>query len=263
MSQVIFYATDWYLSGGYGSYRDLFELVSLAGYPVKPLSQIDRMSDDIHIVTPVNGEWNMWPKRYTKGRLILLQLEWNIDGQHHVPECVDETWCADKHHAELHGYRYVPLGSDDRLNILTHNGLDKPYDVSQFAYQTARRQIVTQQLIQEGLRLTPNENLWGMERSTKLSQSKLCVHVHQTEGGRGVAPLRWCLAAAHHLPILTEAVDNPGIFTPGKMIQADYGSVAKMAANVIREGFCEEFAGALHDLLCRELTFKKSIERAL
>ena len=50
MGDIIFCATDYYLQGGYVSYKDFFRLAKLAGYPVIPLSQLDPQSDNTYIV---------------------------------------------------------------------------------------------------------------------------------------------------------------------------------------------------------------------
>jgi len=262
MGSVIFCKTR-YQDIGYVSYNDLWRMVDLAGYKTIYIDETPQYDnkDVTFIVSPVNGEWQHWPKGYLQGRLILYQLEWNTDGQHNTPECVDEVWCADKHHAEVNGFRYVPMGGDARLNETPNEPIHKLYDVALLSYQTARRVVITEQLKANGLTLAPNSGLHGWARSMVLNQSTLMLHTHQTEQGNGVAPLRWCIAAAHQLPLITETVPDRGIFGYSYMMQADYGYLASFTRGVLMDKrLLFDYALALHELLCRDYTFRKAVD---
>ena len=264
MSQVIFCKTR-YQDIGYHSYNDLWQMVVLAGYPLIYVDQIPEhdSADTTFIITPVNGEWNTWGKGLIHGRVILWQLEWNWDGEHNIPACVDEVWNSDKAHAEKSGFRYVPMGGDERLNEFELPNYDTPqsYDVAQISYQTHRRQIITEQLKANGLTLAPISGLWGSARSLVLRQSSLMLHVHQREDTVGVAPLRWCLAAAHHLPLVTEMVPDRGVFGYSMMVQAEYGFLAAFTANMLKDKrLLRDYAEALHGFLCVDYTFRKSVD---
>lgn len=266
MSNDVIFCQTRYQDIGYASYRDYWKLVRLAGYPIIYVDEIPRYDakDKTFIICPVNGEWNTWPKGFTQGRLILYQLEWNIDGQHNTPACVSEVWNADKAHAEANGFRYVPMGSDEGL---CEEGWKSRYlsgknDVIQISYQTPRRQVITRQLSELGLSIAPNENLWGILRSVQLMNSEVMVHTHQTEQTNGVAPLRWCLAAAHHLPLISEIIPDRGIFGFTHMMQADYAHLAKFTKQVLEDKrLLADYAAALHGLLCVDYTFKRAIEK--
>jgi len=248
----------------YGSYVDFFRLAELSGYPIIFVDEMLKhdSKDTIFIISPVNGEWNMRPKWYTEGKVILFQLEWNWDGEHNTPACVDEVWNSDKAHAERNGFKYVAMGSHIALNQMDINIDYKPiYDVAQISYQTHRRQIITQQLQQQGIRLAPNSGLWKSERSTALMQSRVMLHIHQREDTKGIAPLRWCLAAAHGLPLITETVPDYGIFDDRYMMQARYETIASFTADHVKQPrILQEYSEALHQLLCEEWTFKRSVE---
>lgn len=267
MGDVIFCATDFYLNGGYRSYADFFRLVELSGYPVIPLSQLDPAdSTKTYIVTPLNDEWMKgWPG--AKARVIHYEMEWRWDWRADVdePPGVKEVWAADKWFAQSIGARYVPMGSHEGLNEQYPFSVGKVYDVAQVSYQVPRRQQLTHQLQNEGLLIAQNENLWGAHRSHVLQQSKVMLHVHQHDNAPGVAPLRWCLAAAHKLPIITETVHDRGIFGHTFMMQSSYDFLARFTALSIRDhaNRLNDYALALHNLLCQELTFRKSIEAAL
>lgn len=267
MSDVVFVATQFYLDGGYRSYVDFFRLVELAGYPVIPLSQMDVMdASKTYIITPLNEEWMYgWPK--VKARIIHWELEWRWDWRADVsePPGVAEVWASDKLYATQIGAKYVPMGSHPDLNVFNHEPVEKIYDVAQVSYQVGRRQHVTAQLLKEGLVLAQNEGLWGVERSAVLRQSRVMVHVHQHETAPGVAPLRWCLAAAHQLPIISEHIPDRGIFGYSHMLMSSYNFLPQFTAMTIRDSYhrLNDFGMALHNLLCRELTFLRSVEAAL
>lgn len=261
MSNIIFVRTR----HEYGSYVDFFRLAELSGYPIIYVDEMLKYDskDTIFIISPVNGEWNERVKWFTEGRVILWQLEWNWDGEHNTPACVDEVWNSDKAHAEKNGFKYVAMGSHKGLNesINWNKGLPLPYDIAQISYQTPRRQVVTQQLQQQGLTLAPNSGLWKSARSTALMQSKVVIHIHQRDDTKGVAPLRWCLAAAHGLPLITESVPDYGIFDYRYMMQARYETIASFTSEIVKEWrILQDYGAALHRLLCEEYTFRKAVE---
>lgn len=267
-SDVQFVATQFYLDGGYRSYVDFFRLAELAGYPVIPLSQMDAQdATKTYIITPLNDEWlKGWPD--AKARIIHWELEWRWDWRADVnePPGVAEVWASDAWFAQQIGAKYVPMGSDDRLNPLHEyfDNIDRIDDVALLSYQTPRRQHITQQLYNEGLKISAIENSWGNGRSTDLMGSKLMVHVHQHDNAPGIAPLRWCLAAAHRLPLITETVKDRGIFGYTYLLQARYDFLARFVTLCLRDGHkLDDYAAALHDLLCRDMTFRKSVEAAL
>lgn len=260
MSNIVFVRTR----HNYGSYVDFFRLAELSGYPI---IYVDEMlqhdsKDTTFIISPVNGEWNERPKGYTQGKVILWQLEWNWDGEHNTPACVDEVWNSDKDHAERNGFKYVAMGSHKGLNTQSaYSWKTKAYDVSMISYQTHRRQIITSQLNNHRLSLSSNSALWGDARSVVLLGSKLMLHIHQRDDTKGIAPLRWCLAAAHGLPLITETVPDYGIFDYRYMMQARYESIATFTASAIQDAnMLSDYAASLHRLLCEEWTFKRSVE---
>lgn len=261
-NDVIFCATDYYLNGGYASYGDLYRLIELAGYPIIPLSELDPQSDNVYIVTPLNDEWLAgWQQ--PKARIIHLEMEWRVDWRADVdtPPGIAETWACDRAYAERIGARYVPLGGHGGLKVWT-NTIPKTLDVSLLSYQTGRRQVITNELKSMGLRVAPPENVWGRDRSIALCASEVMLHVHQTEQTAGVAPLRWCLAAAHHLPLISETVPDRGIFGYTHMMTSDYAHLAKFTKQMLEDKrLLADYAAALHGLLCVDYTFRKSIEK--
>lgn len=244
---------------GYQSYLDLWHMVDWAGYQTIYVDEIDPQSDNTYIFTPMNGEcangWNA-----PKAQIILWQMEWQLTDEHNAPNGVSRVWCSDAAFAKRNKYEYVPMGGDILLNETADTSY-KLYDVALLSYQTPRRQIVTQQLQDSGLTIAPNIGLQGWVRSMVLNQSSMMVHTHQTETGKGIAPLRWCLAAAHHLPLITETIPDRGMFEYKHMIQSSYDLLAPVAKGVLMDKrLLRDCADALYQLLCCEWTFKRSVE---
>lgn len=263
MGEIIFCATDFYLNGGYASYRDLYKLIELSGYKTIPLSELDPQSDNTYIVTPLNDEWLQgW--NTPRARIIHLEMEWRTDWRASVnePQGVAEVWAIDKWYADQIGARYVPIGSDDRLNGLgTEYPATKSFDVAIMSYQTHRRQVITAQLENLGLRLAPISGLWGRQRSDALLRSWCMCHTHQNDNMPGIASLRWAIAAAHRLPMITETVNDRGIFTHSYMTQASYPYLAAFTRDQLKDKHkLQDYGEALHGLLCRDMTFRKVIE---
>lgn len=251
----------------YGPYQDFYKLAALSGYPVVYADELRALDkpDNVYIISPINGEWHEWHKGDLQGRLILYNLEYNIDGNHNTPACVDEVWFGDAAHARRNGFRYVPLGGHAGLREECPDQ-DKSIDVAQIAYQVYRRQHITNEMRKLGLKVGTTQNLWGIDRTKELLQSQLMLHVHQWEQVPAVAPLRWCIAAAHRLPMITETVEDRGIFGHTYMLQCDYEFIPEFVERVVKPENryqLEDYGGALHTLLCEKWTFTKMLEANL
>lgn len=279
MSDVIFCKTRWQ-DQGYGPYQDYFRLVELSGYPICYVDEIDPQSDHTYIITPLNGEW-MAGWQQPRARIIHYELEWRTDWRAEAdePPGVAACWTMDAHYARQIGAKYVPIGSYPDLagywDVNTLDGtkervwrqpqwtLPKQYDVALLAYLgPARRQKMVQRLIQRGLEIAPNG--WGANRHQWLQESRAMLHVHQHEHIQGVACLRWAIAAAYRLPVITEALWDGGIFHDRvHMLVANYDALANYASIWIKTNMLAGIGEALYDLLCTERTFRRQVEAAL
>lgn len=253
--------------GGYASYQDYWRLVELAGYDTCYVDEIDAYDKTkTYIITPLNDEWlTGWPS--AKAQIIHHELEWRWDERAHwqEPPGVSRVWHIDKWFADQFGFEYVPIGSDERLNELgSQYPAVKKYDVAILSYQTYRRQSITAQLENSGLRLAPISGVWGRLRSDVLLSSHCMVHTHQVDNAPGIASLRWAVAAAHKLPMITETVRDRGIFGYSYMVQADYNYLADFTKSQLKDAFSRaklaDYGLAMHGLLCRDYTFKRMVE---
>ena len=251
----------------YAPYRDWFRLAELSGFPIIYFDEVVTVDSpfNTYIATPSTGEWGHWQKRHTMGKLIFYQLEHEVDGQNPVLPSVDETWCGDSYEARKSGYRYVPLGSHPGLNELwdEHSGgtefnVAKSLDVSMLSYMVYRRQHVYNTLKDTPFRMGSEGGLWGKERSLELLASRMMVHIHQWENIRAVAPLRWCITAAHKLPMITETLEDAGVYGKTRMIQSEYEPIAENVKEWLKDEHrnkLEDYACNLYDLLCVRYRF--------
>lgn len=263
MSGVYFVRTAYH----YVPYDDLFTLAELSGYPVIALNEIDPQSDNTYIVTPLNGEWeNGWLG--ARARIIHWELEWRVDERSAQPEPpgVSEVWHMDARAADRIGARYVPVGSHPGLNLLngSHGSVEKTFDVIHLAYQNYRRQTITNALKDAGLELAPCHDLWGMKRSIALAASRVMVHSHQWDNQAGVPGLRFAVAAAHRIPVISESVSTRGMFGYTYLPTADFEYLPTFVIHMLKdERLLADYAGALNNLLCERKTFRRIVEEAL
>jgi hypothetical protein len=92
------------------------------------------------------------------------------------------------------------------------------------------------------------------------------VHVHQWDSIPTIAPLRWCLAAAYGLPIISETVNDRRPFAAGDFMTCAYDQLADFVTEQVIErdnGRLDSYGFNLRNYLCRVLTFRESVERAL
>ena len=250
----------------YRSYTDLYTLIDLSDFETTLVDQMDPDSDNTYIIPVLNGEVTGWEG--ARAKIVVLDLEWRREPNAPIPG-VTEFWTADRWHAQVCQCRYVPLGSHPNLRQ-AGQAAGECYDTAFIGYVVGiqRREQVRQQMIEQGVKVSPH-GAWDDERHRVLSNSKSYLHVHQLAHAPGVPPLRMVVAAAYHLPVISEKVADAGIFADC-LLQADYGTLAHTVAAWTRADGDPERAKVLadtgerlHDLLCHRLTFRKSIEAAL
>jgi len=245
----------------YESYADLWELVDLAGFPTVYVDEIDPASDNTYILIVRNGEWPEGGWAGQRARFIHWHCEYHVD---YEPVPGIELWSPDAWHAEKIGGRYVPMGGDARLA----HGPDTrhaEYDVAYLGYMVNRRSDVLSGLAQRGVRVSPT-SAWGDERHKVLRHSTAYLHVHQEGSAPAIPALRMVVAAAYSLPVISERPAARGVFHDGYMLTSDHAHLAEFAymwSVKERGAFLQSFGDSLHSLLCRELTFRKSVEAAL
>ena len=264
MPNVIFARPRW----EYGSYVDLYTLIELSGYPLIYVDEIDAQSDNTYIYTVDNGETlDGWPD--ARARVIHWQFEWDFESP--CRPGVSERWTSDAWFAGKTGARFVPLGSHAGLKA----GCDTPerdYDTVMLGYNVPRRGTILTQLQDRGLRLPLRDgrqlltSAWGDERHRVLSRSRSMLHVHQWDDIPTIAPLRVALAAAYSLPLIMEAPADKTPLNYSTALCSDYANLADFTAMWTRRNearILEDYGRGLHNLLCRDKTFRVNVEAAL
>lgn len=264
MSEVIFAVPR----HEYASYQDLYALIDLSGFETCYIDEIDPQSDNAYIITILNGEVPEAGYPDARAKIVLWDNEWHLDG---VPALAGvEYWAADAWYAKQIGAQYVPMGS--------HVGLVPPYSLSgyaaphrYYAFDVAfigyfdgvpRRQVIRQQLIERGINVSPPGG-WGDSRNAILNASQAYLHVHQLADAPTIAPLRMVVAAAYRLPVISESVADPGVFREYGYAYP-YDKLAEGVGDHINERIIRApYGEALHQFLCHDYTFRKSVEAAL
>jgi hypothetical protein len=250
----------------YQPYDDFFRLATLSGFELGYVDEIDPASDNTYIITPHNGEWiHGWDNPHAN--IIWWDLEWGAyRAKQVIPNGVREVWSSCPHYAKLNGARYVPLGShrdfamrDIRTN--TAEEYETLYDLALMMYtEPHRRRVLIGQLAQ-GLSLAPNG--WGIERNETLWHSRAMLHIHQSDDLRSIAPLRFAIACAYQMPIISEDVEDAGVYA-GLAQFAPYDELAKRVPNWIKDYEGLYRAGqALYKAFCLDTDFGYYVREAL
>lgn len=284
MRQVVF-AHPRHIYDSYTDYRALSKL----DFETCFYNEIDLSREAVYIVSPFNGELppavayqkSIVPEKDRKARVVY----WNLERPDHpgfmkepgepmervmarvVDEClavVDFVWISDRSLAKLDPRLiYVIMGSNKALA----EAAGRPYewDLCHMSYVHGRRDDMVRKLEAAGLNIGPNG--FGEARAKVLSASRMMVNIHQREPLRPYAPLRFNLAAAYGLPIVTETLDDPYPLVPGQSVfMADFGAPLVELVRDLVKNRTEElaFAGAhARRILCDIFPFRVEVENGL
>lgn len=269
----------------YESYRDFWALVRLGGFPTCYVDEIRLDEEMLYVVCPVNGEfrphiqneqgrvpgharraivvwWNLERPDSGDGRLSHLLGTMVCNTLDEILDYADAVWVSDRYLWQLAAgnprHLFVPLGSHPSLAD-TSERLPIAFDVCHLSYPSGRRARLYAQL--QGLRVAPNA--WGQARDEILRSSLLMLNVHQTEAPIG-SPLRFALAAAYRLPLISEQLADPYPLVPGEhLFDAQYPQLARqLRATVEMSNATEGIGDALHTLLCEEWPFTANVADA-
>ncbi len=236
----------------YPSYSDIKRLVQLAGFD--SATKIDAFSRrPLIVVSPES----LPALDGIKARVIAWQLEYAGDYTHNYDGFTGEVWASDKAWAEAHGAKYVLMGSHADLGGTLN--IDPAYDVTMLGYMVARRQAIKEQLA--SLRW-PVDYPRPEDRDYMLRLTRLMLHVHQHDNAPFVAPQRLALAAAYHMPIVSETTPGIGDLTD-YIEQADYDGIPALVTTVLKRKTLTASGDKLHQYLCVERTFRTCVMEAL
>lgn len=270
---IVFVKTRWH----YQSYTDYWRLVELSDFPTCYVDEVDVTSDVTYIVSPMNGEWRPHiDAQRSKSKMATLLL-WNLERPGGSGSL--DAYCRDNHDLINNGYldgvivsdralakacglKYVPLGSHEGLGM---PGLEKTYDLICLMCWSHRRSFMFNydKLVSSigGLSVAPNG--WGRERHERLQQSKFMFNIHQDDFPY-IEPLRFALAAAYGLPIISDASMDPFPYSQW-YLEGDIHSmihIAKQAVSAYEQEWCARGA-AMRDYMTAKMSFRTCLERYL
>jgi len=245
----------------YPSYSDFWRLVEMARFQIcsETFAQknLSSPSSTFIFVTPV-GVPNC---SKAKARTIFWQFEYagEYADQKNRKTC-SEQWSSDPWHAEQTGAQYVLLGSDPRLYDQQSMQHVKKWDIVTLSYLTDRRRAIYDQIQHSFAPDYPGHS--GKLRHEQLCLSGIMLHVHQHDTP-AIAPIKMALAAAYHLPVICEAVNDPGLYQDCVYF-ASYDNLPRAVAAFLEGQTDLEYIGEwLHELLCNEHSFEQCVMDAL
>ena len=275
MAEIAFVKTRW----EYQSYTDFWAMVELAGYPVCYVDEVDVEDEKIHVVCPLNGEWApMLSQRLkTEGRkkkatLVSWTLEPPVRSDYfpNLRRTVDEglvdwVWMGYRNLAQVAGHpriRFVPVGSMEGLGSVDR--LEIKYDVVHISYGTHRRRTFYDDLVRAGVKVAPSG--WGQERDTALRSTRFLLNIHKEDGFQAYEPLRFALAAAYGLPIISENCADPYPYDPMvDYYETSYEGAAKTMLIALSQPYeaWEQLGRRTRHKMMTEFAFDKCVEQAV
>lgn len=270
--EVVFLRTRW----EYQSYTDFWELVKLGGFEVRYLDELEPGREAVYVFSPKQGELESVLPRL-KGEHACKVAWWclerpdangSVTESKAIPAGLDMLWLSDAWLARRHTFygwgpvQWIPLGSNEGLG--TPGNGNHLYHWAHLSYATGRRQEVYHNLWGKCL-----PNCWGEERDKALRATRLMVNVHQDDWPV-LEPLRFALAAAYGLPIVSEKVHDSAPYREGyDFVQVAYqempGRINAILAGKRSEGTPDPWrATGLHarERMCGDFEFGRCVREA-
>ena len=228
-----------------------------------------------YITAPMNGDWEEHvmnhPER--KAELVLWNLERPGSGEIRAyrdanvakvqSNIIDKIIVSDRFLARQTGHQYVPLGCHFGLG---DPGTTKEYDVAHLACYAPRRAWLFDYLTPlqhyNGVSIAPNG--WGEERHKTLQETRFMLCVHQDEHPI-IEPLRYAIAVAYGLPIISEYSEDIFPYTPEEVqivspIQRFPIELFRMRSNYY---LYKDVALRVRQRMCTDMSFRKCLEKYL
>ena len=261
----------------YDSYADFWRLVRVSAFPTIFIDELTeeqmKNGNTVFIFTPWNGETTpvLEKLRKRKSKLIWWLLERDVCDKgitvefNRMATLVDAVWVSDRSYENIDPIRlrHVVLGSHPDIATSYYTSI-KQYDVCTLAYLWGRRQHIVDTLIHRNISIAPPA--YGQDaQDLVIPSSRIMLSMHQYPDARIVAPLRFAVAAAYGLPVITESVDDPFPLVDGEdFVSASYDDLTNAVERFLRNSAKQlEVSGNLQRKLLGEWRFDRSIQRAL
>lgn len=266
MTETIFVKTDHF----YWSYKDFWRLVELSGFPIVSMGDIDVTRNANYIISPFNGEWDVFLLRQQNPlkicKFILWQLERPLDKHGYVEtgKKFDEIWTSDKwvynEFKDKLPMKFVLMGS--HLDLAPPvKFINKSFDFAHMSYINGRRMPIYGQLQDLGCKIA--KNAWDEERDNILAQTKFGLTVHQDNLAM-CEPLRIAMYAAYGLPVISESINNPEIYN-GLIFFVPFNHIVDTMFKVSQQYSQRAYENGmlLRSYLCIEHTFERGVRDAI
>lgn len=268
----------------YRSYYDYWRLVELSGYPTCYVEQIDLCREVMYVISPANLEFlTHIEKERTRlserglrknAHLVWWNLErpdngsWGFadlsgamvaNSTNDVLRYCDTVWVSDRYFQSLETNAvHVVLGG--------HPGLSRRIRVQYPYYQWCHMSQVNDRrkgVLKNLKNYMMGPNAYGTLKERVISHSKLMLNVHQTEMPI-MEPLRFALAAAYKMPVISETIIDPWPLTVDlDYISAPYGQLSEVAIKCFDRADLGDFGFRLHEKLCLEWTFRRGVDEGI
>ena len=286
MKNIVFAITRY----KYDSYIDYLALIQVSGFPTCFVDEIDFNSDNIYIISPINGEFrphidNQKSKYKKRCKIIWWNLERPIEVDPSVLEkttgvyasdfsqadfldkYLDQVWLSDRNFATriknvgFDKVQFVPMGSDAGLMYSKEIAMYTNYDLIHLSYLTPRRESIIRQLKDK---YTIADNSFITEsRNYRLKRTKAMLNIHKTDH-KLIEPLRLALASAYSMPYFSEeSIDNFPYKPNYDMMQFPYSTLVEgVKAGLADQRKLNQLGLNLYRTGCEEFRFKNNILQA-
>jgi hypothetical protein len=251
----------------YQSYVDFWRLVEASGFEWRPIDEID-LADEwaCYIFTPMNGEvpYVLEGQPIRRARVIW----WNLERPGQDPttrESIEKLrglihaiWVSDRFVAQDPIYTYQFMASHE--DIATRS-TEREFDVCHLSYLWGRRRECIQEIARRGLTIAP-EAYGRLVQDRIVARSRLMLNLHQYEDAPFAAPLRFAVAAAYAIPIISERlrVEQLGPKTQGT-IDAIPDLVTE--ALLFERDKLDHYGFLLHHRFCVHTNFRHEVEKGV
>lgn len=257
----------------YASYIDFWRLVEASKFETRFVDEID-LADEwaCYIFTPMNGEvlpvLEAQPKK--RARVIWWHLErpaqdpTTFKSLDQLRGLVHAVWVSDKLCAKADSrftYRFMASDAD----IATRSS-EKLYDVCHLSYLWGRRKECIHAIQQRGISIAP-QAFDRIGQDEVVAHSHMMLNLHQYEDAAFVAPLRFAVAAAYRVPIISELLAEPD--QPGPHWQASIKAIPQLVEdflqgkNYTRTMPIEIYGMLVHHKFCIETNFRNEVEKGV
>lgn len=253
----------------YASYVDFWRLVDASEFETRFIDEIDLADETaIYVFTPMNGEILPCLRVERRSRVVWWNLERpgadpttgpSIDA---LSGLIDAIWVSDRFAAQSDSrFTYAFMASHAR--IADANFFPQKYDVCHLAYIWGRREACINELRARGLSIAPQA--YGADAQNKIVPAcKLMLNLHQFADAPMVAPLRFAVAAAYGIPIISERLPVP---ENGPMIIGEIERIPDLVRRLVADSVGTESLSKhgyyLHRQFCINTDFRNEVERRI